>query len=252
MGPTRPILAILSLILVAGGVLLQFFTILTGAVNSAPLDRFYFLQAATNNIPNARNPSRWTFFSICGADPTTGHNVNCGAVVPALPFDPPRNFGTTQNVPEQFIGTNQYFLLSRFMFAFYLIALFFGAIALITGLLALVSRLGGYISSMTTSIALFFQTLAATLMTVWVVKGRDAFRSAGYEANIGRYLMGFAWASMACFFIATISFCLGGRLGGDSSSSGVRRSRSTKSTRSRGSFLDTDSQGVRKTREYSP
>jgi hypothetical protein len=159
-----PILAIVSLILVAGGVLLQFFTILTGGINSAPLDRFYFLQASTNGIPNARNPSRWTFFAICGADPTTGHNANCGAVVPALPFDPPRNFGTQTGVPEQFIGTHQYYL-SRFMFAFYLIALFFGAVALLTGILALVSRLGGYISSMTTSIALFFQTLAAALMT---------------------------------------------------------------------------------------
>jgi hypothetical protein len=145
--------------------LLQFFTILTGAVNSAPLDRFYFLEASTNGITGARNPSRWTFFAICGADPTSGHNVNCGAVVPALPFDPPRNFGTQNGVPQQFIGTHQYYYLSRFMFAFYLIALVFGAIALLTGLLALVSRLGGYISSMTTSIALFFQTLAATLMT---------------------------------------------------------------------------------------
>ena len=160
-----PILAIVSLILVAGGVLLQFFTILTGAVNSAPLDRFYFLEASTGSISNARNPSRWTFFAICGSDPTSGHNTNCGAIVPALPFDPPRNFGTEDGVPEQFINTNMYFLLSRFMFAFYLIALVFGAIALLTGLLALVSRLGGYISSLTTSIALFFQTLAATLMT---------------------------------------------------------------------------------------
>lgn len=160
-----PLLAILSLILVAGGVLLQFFTILSGAVNSSPIDRFYFLEASTNGIADARNPSRWTYFAICGVDPSTGHNTNCGSVVPALPFDPPRNFGTETGVPEQFINTHQYFYLSRFMFAFYLIALFFGAIALLTGLLALVSRLGGYISSMTTSIALFFQTLAATLMT---------------------------------------------------------------------------------------
>jgi hypothetical protein len=36
-------------------------------------------------------------------------------------------------------------------------------------------------------------------------------------------------------------FCLGGKLGGDRSS-GVRRTRSTKSNRSRGSFIDTDSQ----------
>lgn len=160
-----PVLAILSLILVAGGVLLQFFTILSGAVNSSPIDKFYFLQASTNGVTGARNPSRWTFFAICGVDPSSGLNSNCGAVVPALPFDPPRNFGTEQGVPQQFLGTRTYFLLSRFMFAFYLIALFFAAIALLTGLLALVSRLGGYISSMTTSIALFFQALAATLMT---------------------------------------------------------------------------------------
>jgi len=247
MGPTRPLLAILSLVLVAGALLLQFFTILTGGVNSAPLNKFYFLEASTNNIPNARNPSRWTFFAICGAE--NGLNVDCGSPKPALPFDPPRNFGTEDGIPEQFLRTHQYYYLSRFMFAFYLIALFFGAIALLTGLLALVSRLGGYISSMTTFVALFFQALAATLMTVWVVKGRDAFRSSGQEASIGRYLMGFAWGSLACYFLATVFFCLGGKLGGDRTSN-VRRSRSTKSNRSRGSFIDTESQ--RKVREYSP
>jgi len=249
MGPARPILAILSLVLVAGGVLLQFFTILSGAINSTPINKFYFLEASTQGIPNARNPSRWTYFAICGADPSTGNNDNCGNVVPALPFDPPRNFGTQQGVPQSFLGTKEYFYLSRFMFAFYLIALVFASIALLTGLLALVSRLGGYISSMTTSIALFFQSLAAALMTAWVIKGRNAFRGAGQEAHIGRYLMAFAWASVACFFLATVMFCLGGRLGGDRSS-GVKRSRSTKSNRSRGSFLDTESN--RKSRDYSP
>jgi len=254
MGPTRPILAILSLILTAGAVLLQFFVILTGGVNSAPLNRFYFLEASTSNIPNARNPSRWTFFAICGAG-DNGYNDNCGKSVPALAFDPPRNFGTTENIPEQFMATHMYFYLSRFMFAFWLIALVFGSIALLTGLLALVSRLGGYISSLTTFIALFFQALAAALMTAWVVKGRNAFRSAGQEAHIGKYLMGFAWASTAAFFLATVTFCLGGRLGGDGTrSSKLGRSRSTKSNRSRGSFIDTESQrGQRKTHlSYSP
>ncbi len=144
---------------------MQIFTILSGGINSAPINRFYFLEAATNNIPNARNPSRWTFFAICGRDPSSGHNANCGSPVPALPLDPPRNFGTEQNMPEQFLGTNMYFYLSRFMWAFYLIALFFAACALITGLLAMCSRLGGYLSGLTVSIALFFQTLAAALLT---------------------------------------------------------------------------------------
>lgn len=138
---------------------------MSGAINHNPINKFYFLQASTGGIPDVRNPSRWTFFAICGVDPTTGINDNCGAVVPALPFDPPRNFGTTDGVPEQFVGTNMYYLLSRFMFAFYLIALFFAAIALLSGLLALCSRLGGYLSAMTTFVALFFQALAAALMT---------------------------------------------------------------------------------------
>jgi hypothetical protein len=97
------IIGLSALVILAGGVLLQFFTILSGAVNSSPINQFYFLEASTSNIPGARDPSRWTFFAICGVD-ESGHNSNCGNVVPALPFDPPRNFGTDVNVPEQFRG----------------------------------------------------------------------------------------------------------------------------------------------------
>lgn len=74
------------------------------------------------------------------------------APVPALPFDPPRNFRTDANVPEQFI-------------AFCLIALFFAVVALFTGLLAPCSRLGGYLSALNTSVALFFQTISAASTT---------------------------------------------------------------------------------------
>jgi hypothetical protein len=51
------------------------------------------------------------------------------------------------------------------MWAFYIIALLFSVLALFTGLLALCSRLGGYLSGLMTAVALFFQTLAAALMT---------------------------------------------------------------------------------------
>jgi len=57
MAVARPLLAFGSLILVAGGLLFQFLTILTGGVNKAPLTKFYFLEATTGGIPNARNPS---------------------------------------------------------------------------------------------------------------------------------------------------------------------------------------------------
>lgn len=51
------------------------------------------------------------------------------------------------------------------MFAFHLIALFFAVCALFLGLLALCSRIGSFLSSLTCSVALFFQALAASLMT---------------------------------------------------------------------------------------
>ncbi|PVI06547.1 SUR7-domain-containing protein [Periconia macrospinosa] len=246
----RPIIGLVSLIILAGGIILQLLTILSGGVNSDPINQFYFLQASTRGIPNARDPSRWTFFSVCGVGPD-GLNANCGNSVPALPFDPPRNFGTTQNVPEQFIGTNHYYYLSRFMFAFYLIALFFAAVALFTGFLALCSRLGGYLSALTTAIALFFQALAAGLMTAWVVQGRNAFRSAGYESHVGVTLIAFTWTAFACFVISTVLFCGGGAIGRDRSKSAIGRKRSTRSNKSRGSFLDSESRRRVKRDDYS-
>ncbi|KAF2805249.1 SUR7-domain-containing protein [Mytilinidion resinicola] len=240
---SRPILGLVSLIILAGGILFQFLVILSGGVNGSPENQIYFLQASNiANIAGARNPSRWTFFAVCGVD-AKGHNANCGKPVPALPFDPPRNFGTTTNVPAQFLGTHKFYYLSRFMFAFYLIALFFAACALCTGVLALCSRLGGYLSGLTVSIALFFQTLAAALMTAWTVEGRNAFRRGGHSASLGKKAYGFTWGAMACFLIATVLFCVGGAVSGSGNrSSTVSRKRSTRSTRSRGSFLDTDSQ----------
>lgn len=161
-------MSILSLIILAGGILLQFLVILSGMSHNptVPLRDVYFLQASTNGISGGdftRNPARWTFLSICGAN--NGHNVNCGNTHAALPFDPPRNFGTNNNVPQAFIGTDQYYYMSRFMFAFYLIALFFAVVALFTGLLALCTRLGAYLSGLNTVIAAFFQVITAALMT---------------------------------------------------------------------------------------
>ncbi|KAF2440571.1 SUR7-domain-containing protein [Karstenula rhodostoma CBS 690.94] len=238
----RPILGLVALFLLAGGLLLHWFLVLSGGVNSSPENQFYFLEASTKGIANARNPSRWTFWAICGVD-GSDHNANCGSPVPALPFDPPRNFGTQNNIPESFIGTHINYYLSRVMFAGYLVAFFFAHIALVTGLLALFSRLGGYLSALTTFVAMFFQVLGAALMTAWVVRGRNAWRSSGFDSHIGTKLMGFAWATFVCYFLASILFCIGGTIGRESSgSSRMSRKRSTRSSRSRGSFLDTESQ----------
>jgi len=247
---TRPILGLISLILLAAGILFQFFVILSGAVNKNPETQIYFLQASTNGIPQARNPSRWTFFSICGVE--NGRNANCGAIVPALPFDPPRgsNFGTTTGVPGSFVGTRHYYYLSRFMFAFYLIGLFFAVCALFTGMLALCTRLGAYLSGLNTGLALFFQALAASLMTAWTIQGRNAFRSNGQAASVGVKAYGFTWAAVACYLLATITFCLSGRSGREKTSNAAGRGRGgmfgrKRSTKSRGSFVGSERGGIK-------
>lgn len=158
-----PILALTSLIVLAAGILFTFFVILSGVVDVTPFNKTYFLQADTSGTGATRNPSRWTFFEICGE--ANGLNANCGKAVPALPFDPRRNFGSTEGLPTAFTHGHKFYYLSRFMFAFYLIALFFATIALFTGLLAMCSRLGSYLSGATTAVALFFQALTAALMT---------------------------------------------------------------------------------------
>ena len=75
------------------------------------------------------------------------------------------------------------------------------------------------------------------------VKGRNNFRNNGQPARIGGYAFGFQWAAFACFVIATIFFFLGGSRQKEaptyrSGKSRFFKGRRSKSTRSRGSFID--------------
>lgn len=147
---------------------MQFLVILSG-LGSTPLNQVYFLQASTNGINNGntrlRDPARWTYLAICGVS-SSGLNANCGPTMAALPFDVPRNFGTTDGVPMQFVNNHSYyFYMSRFAWVFYLIALFFAVVAIFISLFALFARLGAYLTGLTAFLAMFFQTLAAALMT---------------------------------------------------------------------------------------
>ncbi|KAI4223663.1 MAG: hypothetical protein L6R36_005250 [Xanthoria steineri] len=238
----RPALAFVSLVLIAGAVLLIFLTLLGGAIDKNPTNQFYFLEADTNGLGTAAPLTRWTFWSSCSA--MDGRNT-CPGVKAAYPFDPRRNFGT-----DDIFGGTKYYLESRFMFAFVLIGLFFAVCALLLGIIALVSRIGSFLGSATCSVALFFQTLTAALMTAAYVQGRDAFRADGRTATLGRYNFGFMWAAVACLFLATLMLCVGGVTGkkdkGYSSRTGGRkffgRKKSTKSNRDRGSFIDPERQ----------
>jgi len=249
MAGARPLLGFAGIVLLAGGIVLQFLVILSGAVNSNPVNLVYFLQASTDGVSgraNLPNPVRWTYFALCGEE--NSRNANCYPVKAALPFDPPRNFGTDAGLSDAFNG-NKFFLLSRFMFAFYLIALFFAVISFLLSVFALCARLGSYLTGFTVFLALFFQTLTAALMTAWVVQGRNAFRANNQPARIGVYGMAFTWAAMAAFFLSAIFFCIGGRVGKEQSTTKSSYFGRKRSTRSRGSFRDSES-GRRVNDEY--
>lgn len=164
--PPGPLFALLSLILTAGAIVLILLTFLAGAVSSSATNKVYFLQVDTSRIPGAPSTTRWTFWNLCDSAVSSAVG-NCDGVHPAFPLDPPsgRNFGTTEGVPQQFVGTRKFFLLTRFMFAFVLMGLVFAAGSLVTGLLALCIRLGAWLSSVLAIVAAFWQALAVILMT---------------------------------------------------------------------------------------
>jgi hypothetical protein len=145
---------------------MQFLVILSG-LNSSPVNQVYFLQADTSGVTNGnsilQNPTRWTYLAICGMQ--DGLNANCGPTHAAIPFDPPRNFDTTNGLPEQFSGTKYFYYLSRVAWAFYLVALFFAVVTFFVSLLAICARLGGYMAGFFGLAAFMFQALCSSLMT---------------------------------------------------------------------------------------
>lgn len=62
-------------------------------------------------------------------------------------------------------STHKFYYETRFMFAFVFIGLFFAACALILGVLALCSKIASFLDSALISVALFFQSITAALMT---------------------------------------------------------------------------------------
>jgi hypothetical protein len=171
---TGPILGLLALVFLAGGIVLQFLVVLSG-LPTTPENNIYFLEAtlqgaSAGGLQNSgiANPVRWTWLRICGVDQATGLNAFCQPTGAATPFSPVDNFPqqTYQNLPAAFQDhRNYYYYLSRISWAFYIIALFFAALAIFTGLLALCTRLGAYLSSSFTFLAVGMQAVAASLMT---------------------------------------------------------------------------------------
>lgn len=95
-----PLITLLSLLLLAGAILLVFLTLLGGAVDRNPTNQFYFLEADTSGIAGAAPLTRWTFWNACSV--SSGRN-DCPKVHAAHPLDPSRNFqGSDDKIPRPF------------------------------------------------------------------------------------------------------------------------------------------------------
>lgn len=137
--------------------------------------------------------------------------------------------------------------MSRFMFPFEIIALFFAVCSLFLGLLAPCTRIGSYLSSTIALIAWVFQVITTCLMTyvsimpdydyvltillsACYVKGRDHFNSNGQRAKLGRKAFAFMWTAVFLLTLSSFLYCMGGVTGrGDAGYSG-------RETRRRGFF----------------
>lgn len=161
--PLGAILSLVAVILLAGGIVMQFFIVLSG-LGTSPENKVFFLQSTTDNVQgtfnggDVPNPVRWTYLAICGTDGS--NNANCGPTAAAIPFDPRRNFGD-----DSLIGGNSYYYLSRVSWAFYVIALFFSVVAFLVSVAAIVARLGAYLTGFFAFLAMASQAVAAALMT---------------------------------------------------------------------------------------
>lgn len=263
MAMMRSVMGLTSLILIAASIVFMFFVILSGVTDTTPLNKTYFLRADTSSISGARPVSQWTYFYVCGQG-----NTDCGKPVPDLPFGYAW-VGGGQGAPSSLVGSHgkgttstHFYFLWRFGWVFYLMGLFFAVCAFFTSLLAPCSRLASYFASSVLVFALFWFSLGASLMTAEFVQARNRFRSNGIDASLGRWAFGWTWGAWAAMFLATITLCLGGALGGEShrqrkrdsamhtesmpvgagGSRGFNFYRNQRKRRDRGSFAETESQ----------
>lgn len=158
---------------------------------------------------------------------------------------------------------NHYFITSRFIFPFMLIALFFGVLSFFTGFFAMCVRVIGHVSGVFAYIALTFQTIATAMMT-WVLKskpmiwcdavadirnsavfvqGRNAFSRNGQHAKVGPMAFGFMWASVVLLFFSALCYFWGGSLKRDDGGYSGREQRR------RGFFSSQRSSSVRSNKE---
>lgn len=199
----RLITGIFNLFFLAGSTLLLLFIVMSGSTNHFPFNRFYWLKADTSDISNAYPTTSWTFWGIC----ESGDFSKC-KLGPAYPLSPVDNFETERNVPLDFVDNRDtYFYLTRFAFAFEIIALCFAGVSLIIDVLGLCFNVIDRVVIAFISFALFFCAGFAALQTAAVVLARNAFSDEDKYAHIGVKMMALTWAAVACLFIVWMITC---------------------------------------------
>ncbi|KAK9313513.1 SUR7/PalI family-domain-containing protein [Lipomyces starkeyi] len=207
MAAKNILLKLLPFILLSGATLLLLFIILAGIKDSSPLNRIFYFEADTSGIGNAPPTSRWTLWNVCGV--SNGLNSDCRSNKPAYAFQPDVNFGSTSGVPSTILNNHStYYYLSRFSFAFFLIATIFSGFAFLSGLFALFSRLATAVTAGLALAALITDIIASSLATALYVKARGAFHSEGRSAHLGVKLFAFAWTSVACLILCSVGYLL--------------------------------------------
>ncbi|KAM0256431.1 hypothetical protein ACHAQJ_004956 [Trichoderma viride] len=208
--PKNAILGTTGLVLLATSILFIWFLFFPGITGATPFRKTYFLRADTSGITGARDISQWTYFVICGLN-----NKNCGNAHPAIPFGFAWD-SNAQNVPPGLGGSHgsdttsfHYFYMWRFGWVFLLMTLFFEVVAFFTSFVSCCGRLGAALAFVVSAIALFFYTLAVSLITATFVQARNRFHDDGRSAQVGAYAFGWLWGSYAALLIAVVLFALG-------------------------------------------
>jgi len=207
----RSVFAFLPLIFTAAAIVFLVFVIVGGVSGSAPFNKDYFLSIDLSTLPGGKSGkgfARWTLWQVCNADDSGSSNANCGKAAPAFSFDISQYLPADDSIYDDILNqANFYYYMTRFAFAFYLIALTFASLSLFTGLLALCSRLGGAISSFFGYIALFFALTAACLMTAWTVTAKNQLSNHGISASLGAQDYGFTWGAVGALILSSTMFC---------------------------------------------
>lgn len=201
----------ISLLFTAGTILLLFFIILGGIKGTGVTSHLYYFRAVTSSIvPSTPGVTQWSFWGVCfySGDNAShpGDNVGCSPHHPAFGFDLGNNLGTS-DVPDSFRRRhNSLYYLSRFLFPFFVIGLFFEVVKLFVFPFQYKSKIVSLTAYISNVVSFLFVTTAAALVTALNVKARTAFHEAGEQSvHLGRIVIAFAWT---CVFMIMCQFVL--------------------------------------------